>query len=234
MSQRCILIVDDDSNFRSAQKRVIRGLRSSNDSPYEVREAANGEDALTALQDQDIDCVLIDYQMPGGTGLEWLSRMLSARPELAVIMITGRGSEQLAVDAMKNGAMDYLVKGSITPEELERAIINAIDKCEMKRTIKNQREKLLDAERHRVMIESLATACHHLGQPATVISTYLEIMKQLETDDKMKDMLDQCTEAANGMADVLKQLREVNEYRTEPYLSDSGKPVADSGTLIEL
>jgi len=85
-----------------------------------------------------------------------------------------------------------------------------------------QHEKLLAAERHRVMIESLGAACHHLGQPATVISAYLQMMKRKERDPELQDMISKCILAANSMADILKQLMHVSQYRTEPYLASNG------------
>lgn len=216
-----ILIVDDDPSFRSAQRRTLRRLRLHHGAQLEVFEAASGQEAMEKIRLQQPGCILLDHNMPGGSGLGFLKDMLGENPGLAVIMLTGQGSEQLAVEAMKNGAMDYLVKGAITPEELRRAILNALEKVELRRTIERQREELLDAERHRVMIESLGTACHHIGQPATVISAYLQMMQQRENDAETQDMLAACLEASEAIAAILKRLQLVSEYRATPYLPGS-------------
>ena len=214
-----ILLVDDDPNFRSAQQRNLRRMNLRAGSKVEITEASSGTEAMEFIQIQTPDCILLDNNMPGGSGIVWLQKLLNQNNTLAIVMLTGQGSEQLAVDAMKNGAMDYLVKGTITPEDLERAIHNAIEKVELRRTINHQREKLMEADRQRVMIESLGTACHHIGQPATVISAYLQLMQAQETDDEMKEMIATCLEASESMAQILQQLMHVSQYSTQPYLS---------------
>jgi signal transduction histidine kinase len=84
-------------------------------------------------------------------------------------------------------------------------------------------EQLVEAERHRVMIESLGAACHHLGQPATVILTYLELMKRRRPENNNDEMLENCIHAARAIADVLDTLQRFSKYRTEPYLPSDGE-----------
>jgi DNA-binding NtrC family response regulator len=223
-----ILIVDDDLNFRSAQKRTLRRMKIRPSSKIEVIEASSGTEAMELLRVVDIDCMLLDYNMPGGSGLDWLTKFLERNKYLAVIMLTGQGSEQLAVNAMKNGAMDYLVKGSLTPEDLERTILNAVEKVELRRTITEQKNRLIDAERQRVMIESLGAACHHIGQPATVISSYLQLMQDQEKDEKIQQMITACMEASDSMANILQQLMQVSQYRTSPYLPGEENQSSDN------
>ena len=216
MKSCSIIVVDDEQNFRSGLRRVFSVMPS--DVSFEILEASNGAEAMRTLEERQVDCVLLDQGMPGGDGLQWLSRMLDRDKYLAVIMVTGKGSERIAVEAMKHGAMDYLVKGDISSEMLYRAIVNAMEKVAMRRMIEQQQKNLIDAERHRVMFESLGAACHHLGSPTTVIVAYLEMMKNLEKSPEMLAMIDECIKAAGILADVLKRLQQVNTYRTESYI----------------
>ena len=213
---RTVLLVDDDEQFRSGIRRILETLRG--DICIKVLEAGTGADAMGLLGNQSVDFVLLDYMLPGGNGLEWLKKILSAHGNVAVIMLTGKGNEEIAVEAMKIGAVDYLVKDSISPVRLHHAITSAAKGVEMLHTIDRQREKLLHAERQRVMIESLATACHHLGQPATAIMVYLGLMNQSEQSPDMQNMISECLKAAKSMADVFTKLQQVSEYRPEPYL----------------
>lgn len=87
--------------------------------------------------------------------------------------------------------------------------------------IEQQREIVLHAERHRVMIESLGAACHHLGQPTCLLTTYLDMIKVSETDPEKKKLLDQCVVAAGEIADILHRLQQITTYRTEDYLKSS-------------
>ena len=190
-----LLLVDDDPSFRAAQRRNLRRIPIVNGRETEVLEAPDGQTALEIIQSQELDCVLLDHKMPSGTGLFWLKKFLTEKQDLAVVMITGEGSEELAVEAMKNGAMDYLVKGGMTAPELVRTILNVLERKELLLTISEQQERLLDAERQRVMIESLGAACHHIGQPAMAINAYLQLMKDQETDEEQLAMISQCMEA---------------------------------------
>jgi len=218
-----VLIVDDDALFREATRRLLHAMRK--ELPLRIFDADSGRAATLALAKEDVDCVLLDYQMPGGSGLEWLQVIQASRPDMAVIMVTGAGDERIAVEAMKNGATDYLVKGAISPDALQRAILNALQRRKMAETIQKQQAELLEAERYRVMIESLGAACHHLGQPATVILAYLELMQRKESSPEIRTMLDDCRDAALSMAEILDKLRNVSAYRTVPYLPKrAGEP----------
>ena len=213
-----ILLVDDDPLFRRALCRSIRALRLSRE--VACREACDGAEALAAIEEHAPALVLLDYQMPGLSGVECLRRIRELRPELPVVMLTGEGDERVAVEAMKAGAMEYLVKGDDTPESLRRAISNALQKGELLATVRRQREELAAAERQRVMIESLGAACHHLGQPATVLRAYLELIRREPLSPAAAAMVDECLRAADALADVLGRLRAAGAYRTVPYLAD--------------
>jgi len=101
-----ILIVDDDADTRA---RVERALREWGDG-WDVRQAASAKEALAAATDDEVECVLLDYRLPDADGLTCLGDLRRLRPELPVVILTGSGSEAVAVDAMKLGAADYLVK----------------------------------------------------------------------------------------------------------------------------
>ncbi|HBA85016.1 MAG TPA: hypothetical protein DCZ95_13055 [Verrucomicrobia bacterium] len=225
-----ILLVDDDPPFQDGLSRLIHGaLKPMNP---EILRAGDGAQALDCLAKQPVDLVFLDYQMPGMSGLECLQHALEKQPALAVIMVTGAGDEHIAVEAMKAGAMDYLVKGSITTEAFRRSTANALHKRALMQTIEKQQAELLDAERQRVMIESLGAACHHLGQPATVIRLYLELIQREELSPHLKEMVLQCVQAADRVADILQRLQELNGYRPVPYLKSALNEKGDASNNI--
>jgi DNA-binding NtrC family response regulator len=101
MSRR-ILVIEDEEKLR----RVVQlQLQTSG---YEVEQAATAEDGLGAAE--RVDLVLTDLRLPGMSGLEFLERMQTARPGLPVVLMTAFGSVETAVEAMKKGAADFLVK----------------------------------------------------------------------------------------------------------------------------
>jgi two-component system sensor histidine kinase/response regulator len=133
-----VLIIDDNPDDRAALRRF---LDRASPQEHEVLEAECGEDGLALCQSAAPDCVLVDYNLPDLDGLEFLQELArELRPNSpAVIMLTGEGDEMVAVQAMKRGAQDYLVKGDVTATDLHRAILNAIEKVALHREIEHQR-----------------------------------------------------------------------------------------------
>ena len=115
-----VLIIDDEPHIRQMVRLTLEA------SGYEVDEAGSGEEGLTRFGDgRAYDVVVLDQKMPGLDGLETLRRMKERTPEACVLMVTAFGSIELAVDAMKLGASDFLRK-PMTPETLRGAIAAAI------------------------------------------------------------------------------------------------------------
>jgi two-component system nitrogen regulation response regulator GlnG len=101
---RQILVVDDEESIRWALRKALER------EGYLVVLAPDGVEGLTRAADPSIDLVLMDIKMPGADGLETLSRIKEARPELPVIIMTAFATLQAAVQAMKRGAYDYITK----------------------------------------------------------------------------------------------------------------------------
>lgn len=116
-----LLFVDDDNDFRDAAARRFsrRGFR--------VQEAAGVNDALRLLQDRQFDVVVSDMAMPGLTGIDLLQRVKELSPECEVLLLTGEGTVETAVQAMKLGAYDFLAK-PFSLAELETLIQKAYER----------------------------------------------------------------------------------------------------------
>ncbi len=217
MSTRTVLVVDDDVNFRSSTRRLF-WIINDDAHAYEVVEAGSGSEAAAALDDQSIDCVLIDNRMPGGDGMDWIPRLLEAHPLLPIIMMTGNGDESIAVMAMQRGAVDYLVKGDVTAVALDHSVANAIEKREMELRLEAQQRALVAAERDRVMIQSFGAACHHLGQPTATLAILLELIRRQIKDPTVLGLVDQVDDSMSTIRDILDRLRETDHYDAETYL----------------
>lgn len=146
MSQptRTILIVDDSPEDRELYRRY---LRRDGEYLYIIQEATLGQQGLDLWQQCQPDAVLLDYRLPDLNGLEFLSRLqpLSQPLRSALIMVTGQGNEAIAVEAMKAGAQDYLVKEHMTAEGLQRAVRGAIETVQLRLQLQQriEREQLI-------------------------------------------------------------------------------------------
>ncbi len=98
-----ILLVDDDKTFREEFAEALYD--------YKIYQAANGEEALKHLEHpNEIDVVLLDVKMPGLSGTQVLKKMKELNPNLGVIMLTGYGSKEVVIEALKGDADDYIEK----------------------------------------------------------------------------------------------------------------------------
>ena len=125
-----ILIVEDEASIR----RVLVKILSEEDKSHEIYEAEDGLIALNKIKKENFDLVLCDIKMPKMDGIEVLEFTKKIKPETPIIMISGHGDLETAVDSMKKGAYDYISK----PPDLNRllnTVRNAIDKKNL--TIEN-------------------------------------------------------------------------------------------------
>src|SRR5690349_6055689 len=134
-----ILIVDDSPEDRALYRRL---LEQDGESHYRFLEAETGEEGLAAALAENPACLLLDYRLPDVDGLEFLTRLRAREVHLPVIVLTGQGSEAVAVEAMKSGAQDYLLKGSITRARLQGAVQNAIEKVDLRRKVEEKTAEL--------------------------------------------------------------------------------------------
>ncbi len=141
-----ILIIDDDEIDRMI---YMENLSRSNTN-YQVFYALSAAEGLKACETKAPDCILLDYNLPDQSGIDVLKTLSKnkALSSIPILMFTGQGAEQVAVEALKNGAKDYIVKNDITPEGLERAINNAIEKQILENKIQLQKTELSNLAYH--------------------------------------------------------------------------------------
>ncbi len=107
-----ILVVDDEPTARRSWRDILR-LEG-----YQVETAANGGSALELLKDQSFDVMLLDLKMPGLSGVDVLRTVNKAYPDMQVIVLTAHGSLGSAIEALRQGAHDYLLKPASTEDVL--------------------------------------------------------------------------------------------------------------------
>ena len=119
MERNRILVVDDDPLIRGSLYEMLRGQR------FDVEMASDGAEAMNHLQRRSFQLVIADWKMPQVDGMSLLSYIRNKYPDVNVVLITGFGNVTSAVEAIRQGAFDYLTK-PIQPEELEATIQRAL------------------------------------------------------------------------------------------------------------
>jgi DNA-binding NtrC family response regulator len=112
MTQGTLLVADDEAAIRESLSEVLR------EEGYDVVEAVDGLEAINALQARDFDLVIADLRMPGADGLEVLRRTREVAPQTLVILVTAYASLETAVEALRQGAHDYIMKPLIFEDVL--------------------------------------------------------------------------------------------------------------------
>jgi two-component system NtrC family response regulator len=138
-----ILLVEDHTETA----RLIAAALRSPPQRFAVITATSARDALARIAASVIDCVLLDYRLPDTSGLECLRRLRREQPDLPIIMITGCGSEDIAVEAMKLGAADYVVKHGRYVLTIPLVVRETLGRCELARAAKHYRSALRSARR---------------------------------------------------------------------------------------
>lgn len=139
-----ILIIDDERSIRNVLKDIL------NNEGYKTEEAADGEEGLKMFSATTYDVVLCDIKMPKVDGLEFLQKASAINPDVPIIMISGHGNIETAVDAVKKGAFDYISK----PPDLNRLLI----------TIRNAKDKIVLVKETKVLKRKLSHVQEIIGE----------------------------------------------------------------------
>jgi len=134
-----ILIIDDEKAIRKTLSEILSY------EGYKIEEAGDGEEGLRRFRDKTFDVVLCDIKMPKLDGIEFLEKVRESNPDVPVIMISGHGNIDTAVEAVKKGAYDYIAK----PPDLNRLLItirNAMDKTNLVAETKVLKRKVSKVE----------------------------------------------------------------------------------------
>ncbi len=210
-----ILVVDDEIDICKILSKILELAG------YEVRSAYSGVDALKLVKEFDPEIVFLDYMMPDLTGLEVLRGIKAYSEDVYVVMVTGRGSEEVAASVMKSGATDYVIKpfakdqilkvtrdvsrirnAEIAAKKLQIELKEL--NMELEDKVQERTSELIETQARLVQQQNMASLgemsggmAHEIRNPLNSISLYAQIMQdELAEDDPRSEYLDKI------MADV--------------------------------
>jgi two-component system, sensor histidine kinase and response regulator len=211
-----LLITDDEPGMRTAVERSLRGFRVSlpdisEEVSFEVSQAGTGEEALEKVSASPPDILLLDYKLPGISGLEVLEKIVPRQDETLVIMITAYATLETAVTATKRGAWDFLAK-PFTPEELKHTVRKAASRLILTR----QARRLAD-EKRKVRFQFISVLAHELKSPLAAIEGYLQLIKSRATGQELADydhVIDRSMIRLDGMRKLIVDLLDMTRIES--------------------
>jgi len=218
-----VLVVDDEKVVRDGCRRVLCGRG------YQVDLAGSGQEAMERLGDGPVDIILLDLKMPGMSGEELLDRVRDLYPDIPVIVITGHGTVDTAVECMKKGAYDFITK----PFEVEPFLLTvnrAADKRRLEQkskqfeeqNIRNLYDLYLEQSRLKTIINCMADGVMVTNRNLEVVlhnpalMRLLEVMRELENPFPISEIFQQ-----ESFLDTLRKIQ-------------SGESAADEAVSQEL
>lgn len=193
-----LLIVDDEAVFREMAYRYFKKMG------FRVEEAEDGEEAMNVVANRSFDVVVLDIHMPGMNGLGVLSRLMELDPKPQVIMLTGGGTIENAVESIKKGADDFLTK-PVKLDDLERVIRRA---C--------QTQKLEQENRQLKEVIKRQSSCGEMVGKSPVM---LELFRLIEkTSSSGKAILIE-GESGTGKELVAKAIHQSSPLADKPFLT---------------
>ena len=220
-----ILVVDDEADARTILKAHLEKVPHA---ILDVDTASDGEEALRKLKDKSFDLVFLDYRLPTSDGLEVLDKIRQHHPKTAVVMTTAAGNEQIAVSAMKKGAMDYLTHQDLRQADLGQLLRRVIEI----RNLVNQNMELRQV--NQMKNEFIANVSHELRTPLTVVIGYANALMDGSMgglNEPQQKALTAIVERSEGLLATLNNILRIREVRegTTPMLL---KPV-DMKALVQ-
>lgn len=203
-----ILVVDDELNIREGSQRILSRVG------FDVLKASTGLEALELLEKQTIPIILLDLKMPGMDGMEVLKRIRQSDETILVIVITGFATVETAIEAMKQGAYDFIPK-PFEPEQLRIVVNRAADKLQLTREAKilelerNQTLADLDTEKSRIrtVLESLPNGVGVINAKGQVVLMnpaflhLLDLQPDMEAGKQIEDYI-----ADGRLCDLIREI----------------------------
>jgi DNA-binding NarL/FixJ family response regulator len=170
-----VLLIDDSPEDRVLYRRFLCGNQHS---AYNIVETGTAIEGLNWCKHSRPDVILLDYCLPDLTGLEVLAelRLQFGDGLMPVVMLTGQGDESIAVQAMKQGVQDYLVKGQLSPDVLDRTLHSAITQFRLQ-------QQLVQQQQQQQVITAIALrVCQSLSLQEILATTVAEVRQLLNAD----------------------------------------------------
>jgi len=214
-----IMLVEDDPDIPKLARLYLKPYK---DAEFNLVWVESGEDAMKFLSDsQNLDIILIDYQLPGINGLETTRQIREKGIRVPIVFLTNAVDFKLAIEAMKLDVEDYLLKEEAVTSILPSLILSVIERVKL-------REKLAEAEMNKVAqreridgIQSLiVTISHELNNPLAALKLAINVLQRKEQSPEVSSYLTIIKENTDRIESVVARLRDLRGEKVTAYIGN--------------
>ncbi|MGD0590537.1 MAG: response regulator [Bacteroidota bacterium] len=204
-----ILMVDDDVAFSRVVRAILQLYRQRT---FIITWKESVESALVEIeQNQEIDLILVDYYFPTSNGLEFCLQLDQMGRSIPIIFLTGSRDFKLAVEAMKLGVEDYLLKEDLDQAYLPRTILSILDRVHVRKHKLAVEKRLAMAEnRAQAIRELVVTVCHEFNNPLAAIKISFDLLQRQTVEIVAPEIMRSFESRFNTIDSEIKHLRDLN------------------------
>jgi DNA-binding NtrC family response regulator len=209
-----LLFVDDDSGYMAVAQQLLAKYQGKK---FNIVWKQDGPTALDELEkNKKIDLVLIDYYLPEINGLEVTKRIRDNKFEVPIIFLTSNRDFRLAIEAMKYGIEDFMVKDDAVDSVLPRTIVNIIERVYLKQRIAEQQKTDLIAKKRTDAIKELVvTVCHEFNNPLAAMKISTDILSRQRLPGEEIELVKELDHNISLIEKEITKLRDINFERIE-------------------
>ena len=210
-----VLLVEDNPGDAFLVKEFLSEVGTTQ---FELVHVVRLGEALERLAQERFDVVLLDLALPDGQGLDVVTKTRDAATDTALVVLTGRADTELALEALRVGAQDYLNKMQISNDALGRAIHYALERHRLQLEMVRLQERLREADQVRVLAETAGAAAHEINNPLTVVMGIAErLLLDIAPEDPHRKDLASLYDAADQIAKIVRKMGVARKYVTKSY-----------------
>jgi CheY-like chemotaxis protein len=207
-----LLFIDDDPSYMAVAQHLLSKYQGRK---FTIQWKQDGASALEFLKaGPAIDMLLIDYYLPEMNGLEVTRAIREAQIEIPIIFLTSNRDFRLAIEVMKYGVEDYIVKDEAVDTVLPRTILNILDRVSLKQRIAEQRKADLILQKKTDAIrELIVTVCHEFNNPLAAIKISADIVRRQSALEQDGEILGHLDEEICRVEAEINRLRDVGDAK---------------------
>jgi response regulator of citrate/malate metabolism len=204
-----ILLIDDDADYAEIIKRCLHQFQNKK---FDVTRVTNGIQALEHLNaGSRTDIILMDHYFSNTNGIEVIKKLFEEHNSLPIILLTSNKDYRIAIEVMKYGVEDYLIKEELTDTMLPRTVLNVLERVELnKRLTAIEKDKLITQKKVEAVQELVVTMCHEFNNPLAAIKISTDILMRQASSTGQKEILAKLNTNINHLEKQIFKLRDLN------------------------